>query len=133
MKVFMVFLALMIVNLSFFVFTADFNNYSYLCNDLKILAEECACTAAQAVDEYSYALGEPRINEDLALEYAQHTLDSCTSVMPRLRNGTTDITELTANDGAVSVSLCYTSQADFFRLPFLQKYTAVRTAVYEWE
>ena len=57
MKVFLVFIGLMLVNITFIAYQGDLHRYLRIQEFLKATAEECACGAAQYYDEEAYSRG----------------------------------------------------------------------------
>lgn len=148
MKTFIVFLALILVFVSFLAFTCDMDKYVKLQDHLKVLAEDCACGSSLFTDEGEYAAGRLVINQKDAEEYVAFLIGKAQECMPPLANGRisakmTIYDDEKGYDGAAAygfspgrpgavVTLTYTGP-DMFRLPFFSVSTATRTAVYRWE
>jgi len=149
MKVFIVFLAMMLVLTSFIAFSADMDRYVRLQAHLKALAEECAAGAALFTDESRYAEGDMVIDYDYAYAYTGFMADMSIAGDPPFRGGEIrpeiiifddekgysgiEAYGLRKRKPTVVVTLEYVSPRDIFRLPFLTEYTVTRTATYQWE
>ena len=149
MKIFIVFLAMMLVLTSFIAFSADLDRYMKLQGHVKALAEECAAGASLFTDETRYAAGDMVIDHDDAIAYVAFLCDASITGDPPFRGGVIgysmeifddekgytglDRYGLRKHKPTVAVSLIYTSPRDLFRLPFLSAYSVSRTATYQWE
>ncbi|MCI5898471.1 MAG: hypothetical protein SOY83_04035 [Anaerovoracaceae bacterium] len=140
MKVFLVFLALCIVNVNFIVFQGDMSNYLHLQNLMKAAAEECAAGAGLYYDEEAYGEGKMVISE----KHAEAYIDSvCENILSEsgLPAGSDLSWELMIHDDrtgreegvrgpSVEVKLTLDTE-DLFRLSFLKVTRVVRSAKYE--
>ena len=138
MKIFIVFLAMMLVLTSFIAFSADMDRYVKLQGHLKALAEECAAGAALFTDESRYAAGDMVIDQDSAEAYVDFLCGD--DIRPEMtifddEKGYSGLESygLRKHKPTVAVTLVYTSSRDLFRLPFLEAHTVSRTATYQWE
>ena len=140
MKVFIVFIALLIVNTTFISFAGDMNRYVRLQTYLKAAAEEAAAGAALYYDEEAYSNGIMVINREegekyIAAQIAQmeRNLNLKEGESLRAEVEILDDREGAADPGvppAVTVTLCLTV-TDLFRLPFVCREQVVRSARYE--
>lgn len=146
MKVFIVFLALMLILTGFLLYTADLYTYLRMQSQLKTAAEECACAAVLMLDSETYRTGTMVIDEKAAVQAAELIAkQSCTGL---LRKGTislqlqvfdeekgyqgTETFGISKDRPAAFASLTY-SGPDCFRLPFINASQITRSAVYQWE
>ena len=140
MKVFIIFIALLIANITFISYQGDLNRYVRLQTYLKAVAEEAAAGAALYYDEVSYSHGSMIINKEEGEKYIKHLLIRAGQTLD-LREGenlTAEMEVLDDSNGAadtgaspaVTVTLSLTV-TDLFRLPFLTKEQVVRSAKYE--
>ncbi len=83
MKVFIVFLGLLMINLSFVCYQNDMAYYQQLQKELKAVAEECAAGAALYCDEDAYGQGRLVIKDEDAAAYAGHLVDRSEERMKR--------------------------------------------------
>jgi hypothetical protein len=140
MKVFIVFLGLLIINVSFITYHGDLNRYVQLQRYLKDLAEEGAAGVAMYYDEEAYGKGLMIINREEGEKYISFLLDKAEEKLGFLDikdiNG--DIEIFDDGEGAggpgatprVTVILRLTVN-DMFRLPFLNREQVVTGAQYE--
>ena len=149
MKVFIVFMAMMLVLTSFLAFSADMDRYVKLQGHLKALAEECAAGAALFTDEDRYSAGEMVIDYDDAAAYVGFMSDMSVRGGPPFWGGEISSSIRIFDDEkgysgletfgikkhkpTVVVTLEYTAEKDIFRLPFLSEHSLTRTATYQWE
>lgn len=77
MKVFLTFLALVIVNINAMIFHDDLRACRGLQNLLDTAAENCAQGAAMYFDREEYAEGYLSFDEDEILDYMEHVRQSC--------------------------------------------------------
>lgn len=149
MKVFIVFMAMMLVLTGFLIFSADMGRYVRLQGHLKALAEECAAGASLFTDAERYSAGETVIDYDDAAAYVGFMTAASVRGDPMFIGA--DITStvrifddekgyegseifgIKKEKPAVVVTLAYTASGDIFRLPFLSEYNLTRTAAYQWE
>lgn len=153
MKVFIVFLGLCIINVSFLSYQGDMGRYARCQTFLKAVAEECAAGAALYYDEEKYSGGLFRFNYDEGVKYIEYTLEESKKEMP-LPAGSEltyevifhdDITGYEAGselesvgdepqetEGIPSVTVKITAATqDLFHLPFLEVVKMERAAKYE--
>ena len=147
MKVFVVFLAFMMVFVSFMCYSSDMARYADMQRMLKLAAEDCAAAGALASDPEAYGRGKLAIDEDEAIGMGFEVMDAA-ALMPLFRRGTLSM-DMKIYDGekgyegceayglaqgmpSVVCTLEYTG-ADIFRLPFLQLRSLSRTAAYSWD
>ncbi|MGI6732838.1 MAG: hypothetical protein ACOX4J_01500 [Anaerovoracaceae bacterium] len=140
MKVFIVFIALLIVNMTFITYQGDLNRYVRLQTFLKAVAEEAAAGAALYYDEVSYSHGSMVINREESEKYLEYLLTQADQILD-LEEGESLTAEMeiiddesgAAEEGvppSVTVTLRLTV-SDLFRLPFLSREQVVRSAKYE--
>jgi len=147
MKVFIMFLAFMIVFSASLVYRNDMELYMRMQDSLKRLAEDCAAGGSLATDRDLYASGRlcidredaERISSVLIEKAMEKTMFSGGTISQTVKifddvKGYDGIEGygLSAGRPAVAVSLTY-SGPDIFRLSFLKIQTVTRTAVYQWE
>lgn len=72
MKVLIVFLSLLVVNLSFLCYDSDMATYQQLQKELKAISEECAAGASLYFDEEAYSHGDLVIKDEDAVAYVTH-------------------------------------------------------------
>ncbi|MGI6728142.1 MAG: hypothetical protein ACOX4P_06235 [Anaerovoracaceae bacterium] len=140
MKVFIVFISLLIVNMSCIIYQGDLNRYIQLQTFIKAAAEECAAGAALYYDEEAYGQGLMVINEQEALKYADYIVGKASNALC-LKEGDSLAYEMQITDDgnrtgglneppSVEVELKFTTD-DMFRLSFLKVDQVVRKAKYE--
>lgn len=140
MKVFIVFIAFLIVNTTFITFAGDLNRYVRLQTYMKAAAEEAAAGAALYYDEEAFSRGMMVINREEGEKYIsgqiaqiERNLDLKEGESLRAEVEVVDDREGAADPGAppaVTVTLCLTV-TDLFRLPFVCREQVVRSARYE--
>lgn len=139
MKVFLVFIGLMLVNVTFIAYQGDLHRYLRIQEFLKATAEECACGAAQYYDEEAYSSGVMKVNEAEAEKYVKYIEAKAGAILTKETGGILDYQmEITGGAAgepsgppAVAVRLTYTAASDLFRLPFLSAEQVTRAAKYE--
>jgi hypothetical protein len=139
MKVFIVFMGILIINIGFLSYQGDMGRYVRCQNFLKATAEECAAGAALYYDEAAYSGGQLRFRYDEGRKYIEHILNQTNREMP-LPRGSALTYEVAFQDDAlgyedvdnpsVTVMLTATTE-DLFHLPFLKVTSIARTAKYE--
>lgn len=140
MKVLIVFLALMIMNLTFISFKGDMNRYLQLRTFLKAVAEESAAGAALYYDEEAFGFGNMIIKDRDAELFVDSLVDRAGQLLS-LADGESLYHEMVILDDrngdatrglspTVEVTLTLTSR-DLFRLPFLTVEQVSRAAKYE--
>lgn len=148
MKVFIVFFAMLIINISFLSFNGDMDRYVKLQTHLKALAEESAAGAALFYDREAYSQGILCINQESARAYIEFLLEKAKIHYPIFLEGNIMVEEVYFDDAsgystsrmyhirkenpAIVVSLTYCGK-DLFRLPFFCVSTISRTATYQWD
>lgn len=148
MKVFVVFLAILVLNVSFLCYWSDMDQYALMQKELKELAEECASGAALFRDKEAYSCGNLSIDEVAAEAYLTFLLEKAQTRGSFARAGTivahmeifddikgyegSEACGISGNSPAVMVELTFEGQ-DLFRLPFARVTTLQRTATYQWE
>lgn len=145
MKVFIVFIGLLLVNVSFLVYHADINRYVQAQIFLKALAEECAAGAALYIDEADYSNGKFVFNYNEGYKFADYIINKSKDRMP-FNKDSIILSEITYQDDlqgyddennryeenipSVTVKLEVVTK-DMFSLPFLEMERVVRMAKYE--
>ncbi len=148
MKVLIVFLGLLLINVSFLSFQSDMDRFEKLQITLKAAAEEAAAGAALCQDEAQYGKGFLVIDSDGAEEYISFVADDVERRLPVHMEAQVDyemqiFDDEKGYDGmtergvekeypAVWVRLTLCSR-DLFRLPFLEKTVVRRSATYQWD
>lgn len=153
MKVFIVFLGLLIINLSFLSYQGDMGRYVRCQTFLKAVAEECAAGAALYYDEAAYSDGQMRFYYEEGRKYIEYIVEESRKEMPLSRNtkitydvvfqddwlgyeGENGTGTTREEDGeghhipSVTVELTAETE-DMFRLPFLEVMKIKRAAKYE--
>lgn len=145
MKIFITFVALLIVMGAFLVYQGDMGRYGYEQELLKAVAEECAAGAALNIDEDEYALGRIVFDREKAYEYADtHMRYAIAKNSTMRRYGKLDLDlRLEFEDDSTGYSIGNPHEypniavsitadcSDFFRLPFVEKRAIRRVAKYE--
>ena len=148
MKTFVVFLALMLLNVSFLSFHTDMDRYQKLQVYLKAAAEEAAAGGALCRDEEAFGSGLLAVREDDARRYAAFIIEGAEKELQESIGGSAEWKVeifddekgyggcekygLTQGLPAVLVSVNIKCR-DLFRLPFLSVTSVKRSAVYQWE
>ena len=131
MKVFLVFLALMIVFSGAFVFAEDSLRFVLLQKRLKVLAEECAEAAAMCIDEERSAQdGQVRIDLNRGQAAAQEVLKR-TDYLKIFGKAELRVSISAYGSSGVRAEVVWRGE-DLMRLSFIKKQQAARTAAYEW-
>lgn len=147
MKIFIIFMGLLIVNVSFFSYQGDLGRYVRCQAFLKAAAEECAAGAALYYDEAAYSDGQFRFKYEEGLEYIEYILEGSREEMPLPQDSIVtyeaafqdDYLGYGDGDGtgggagnipSVTVKLTAVTR-DLFRLPFLEVTEIKRAAKYE--
>jgi hypothetical protein len=134
MKVFIVFLGIFLINVSFLSYQGDMGRYVRCQAFLKAVAEECAAGAALYYDEAAYSEGQLRFYSDEGRKYIEYIIEESKKEMPLpVCSGITY--EAVFQDEGVdipSVTVELTAETeDLFRLPFLEVTEIKRAAKYE--
>ena len=134
MKVFIVFLCILIVSVGFFVYEGDYSNYLRLGEYLKDLAEEAAIAAAMYYDGTRFGQGLYILSETEGQKAVGYMIAEANASLSQVREGilTYELEVFDAEKGfdgadthpSAKVTVTYTC-ADLFRLPFLQMMQAV--------
>jgi hypothetical protein len=153
MKVFIVFMGLLIVNVSFLSYQGDLGRYVRCQAFLKAAAEECAAGAALYYDEAAYSDGQFRFKYEEGQEYIDYILEESKGESPLPRGSALTYEAAfrddylgyededgsgrgygngpgTENIPSVTVELTAVTE-DLFRLPFLEVTEIKRAAKYE--
>ncbi|MDD3350078.1 MAG: hypothetical protein PHC40_04380 [Eubacteriales bacterium] len=132
MKVFIVFLGLLIANITFITYQGDLARYLRLQDFLKATAEECACGAAGYYDEEAFSRGEMLVNAVEAEKYVKYITAQAEELLEADPGGTLSyqIEILPSELPSVEVQLTLKT-SDLFRLSFLKVEEVTRTAKYE--
>lgn len=131
MKVFIVFLGLLMVNLNFFAYTSDLNRFEKLEQRLKAAAEDCASGAALYYDHDLYGEGLYHIDQRKAQDYIAAQLEAAEKELNKYLICTLSA-QAEFQDRSVVVAVNYQGE-DLFRQPFLKKTEVTRIAEYKWE
>lgn len=134
MKVFIVFLGIFLINVSFLSYQGDMGRYVRCQAFLKAVAEECAAGAALYYDSEAYSEGRLLFCRDEGLKYIEYILEGSKREMP-LPAGSTITYKAFFEDAdaeipSVIVELTAATE-DLFRLPFLEIREIKRAAKYE--
>jgi len=140
MKVFIVFIGLMLVYVTFICYQGDLNRYVQLQTLLKAAAEECAAGSALYYDEDAYAQGLMIINKTDAENYTAYITDRAAGIL-ELDDGenlsyTMEVFDDSCGAADTGQPPCVTvtlklAVSDLFRLPFLKAEQVVRSTKYE--
>lgn len=131
MKVFLVFMGILFINLSFLIYNGDMAQYEKIQLFLKATAEDCAAGAALYYDEEEYSKGEWCIEENEANKFISSQVKLAEETLKKAYNGSLEY-EVTYDTAEVTVKLYYEMENDLFRLPFLSINKVSRVAKYEW-
>ena len=147
MKVLIVFLGLLMINVSFLSYHSDMDRFEKMQITLKAAAEEAAAGAALCQEETQYGKGFLVIDEKGAEEYVSFVAKDVERKLPQSMEAKVDYEMEIYDDEkgysrmeqhgieeevpAVWVRLTAHSK-DLFRLPFLEKKVTRRSAVYQW-
>ena len=131
MKVFLVFLALLILFSGALVFAEDSRNFMMLQKRLKVLAEECAEAAAMCIDEEESAL-QGKVCIDM--RRGQAAAEELLARSGYLKGfGSAELSVSVSDYGSTGVRAEVVWRGeDLMRLSFIKKQKAARTAAYEW-
>ena len=140
MKVFIVFLCVLLISVGFFVYEGDLSNYLRLEEYLKNLAEEAAVAAAMYYDVQSFGQGLYILSETEGLKAVGYLVNEANNALSRVREGflTYRLELFDAEKGfdgrdthpSAKVTVTYTC-ADLFRLPFQRVTSITRQGKYE--
>ncbi|MDF2654545.1 MAG: hypothetical protein K0R19_1019 [Bacillota bacterium] len=145
MKVFIVFMAVFVINVSFLSYHGDIGRYVQSRNFLKATAEECAAGAALYYDCDAYGIGEFRFSYEEGRRYIDYILENGMTSAP-LPKGSSISYEVIFQDDHLgyddepehggskvpSVTVTLTARTnDLFALPFLEVTEITRAARYE--
>jgi len=129
MKVFMVFVALIMVFSCLSVQSNDMAGYRQLNINLKALSEEAAAGAGLMTGSQSYS--ENGINASDAQRYAEFLTKNANECIPIFKSGSLRATCLVSGP-AVSVTISYTPNRKIFHLFRDPEYPISQTSIYEW-
>lgn len=148
MKILIVFLGILLINVSFLAFDSDMDRYEKLQVVLKAAAEEAAAGAALCQDEAQYGKGFLVIDSRAAEEYAAFAAADVERRLPEPMGAKVNyemkiFDDAKGYDGiencgvsgespAVWIRLTATGK-DLFRLPFVSQTVTKRSAVYQWD
>ena len=148
MKILIVFLGLLLINISFLSYHSDLDRFEKMQVTLKAAAEEAAAGAALCQDEAQYGKGFLVIDRQGAEEYVEFVAGDVERRLPSSMEAQVDyemeiFDDEKGYDGiethggmeaypAVWVRLTVHSR-DLFRLPFLEKTVTKRSAIYQWD
>ena len=148
MKVFIVFIGLLIINVSFLSYQGDMGRYVRCQTFLKAVAEECSAGAALYYDEAAYSGGQFQFNYEEGRKYIKYLIEESKREMPLPRNSIITYEVVFQDDylgyeggpnkadgdggenPSVTVELTAVT-GDLFRLPFLKVTEVRRAAKYE--
>lgn len=145
MKVFIVFMAVFVINVSFLSYQGDMGRYVQSRNFLKAVAEECAAGAALYYDRDAYGTGEFSFSYEEGRRYIEYILENGMISAP-LPKGSSISYEVIFQDDRLgyddetehggsevpSVTVTLTARTkDLFALPFLEVSEIIRAARYE--
>ncbi|HHU18024.1 MAG TPA: hypothetical protein GXZ70_07435 [Clostridiales bacterium] len=140
MKVFIIFLAILIINTSFLSYQGDMGCYIRCQNFLKAVAEECAAGAALYYDEAAYAEGLFQFSYEEGYKYIDFIINNSKNKMPLPKECTLsyevlfedDILGYESDNCIPSVTVIITAVTDdLFDLPFIEVTKVQRAAKYE--
>ncbi len=139
MKVFIVFLCVLIVSVGFFVYEGDLSGYLRLEDYLKNLAEEASIAAAMYYDPSKFGQGLYILSETEGLKAVDYLVSEANLALSDVREGilTYELELFDAEKGfdgtdthpSAKVTVTYTC-ADLFRLPFLRVTSVTRQGKY---
>ena len=147
MKVLIIFLGLLLINLSFLSYHSDIDRFEKLQINLKAAAEEAAAGASLCQDETQYGKGFLVIDGNCAEEYVAFVAEDVERRLPdRMEaevkyemkifddeKGYDGIEEYGVSESLPAVWVRMTVHSkDLFRLPLLEKTETKRSAVYQW-
>jgi len=148
MKVLIVFLGLLMINVSFLSYHSDMDRFEKMQITLKAAAEEAAAGAALCQEEEQYGKGLLVIDEKGAEDYISFVAKDVEHKLPKVMEAKVDYEMEIYDDEkgyrgmeergieeefpAVWVRLTVHSR-DLFRLPFLERTVTKRSAVYQWD
>ncbi len=90
MKIFIVFLAILILNISFLTFQGDMGRYLRTQNTVKAIAEECGAGAALFFEASEFADGYLVANTGEALKHITYIIDNSKSISALALSGKAD-------------------------------------------
>ena len=134
MKVFIVFLALAIINISMLVYDSDAQRYTELQTNLKNAASECSAGAALYYDQEEFAKGNMIFNREEGILFVEHFLEKEKKYITCKKEYTIEYNisyEENIENPAVITSLTMITE-DLFRLPALEIKKIVRKSKYEF-
>ncbi len=137
MKIFLVFLALLTINVTFVVYESDLGRYILMQRTLKAMAEECAAGASLYYDVEEYSTGRYVFQYEESIEYVEYVLNQMQGDAILLKNLSYEIAFEDDLQGyerepipSVLVGLTLNTK-DLFRLPFFTVTEIKRISKYE--
>ncbi len=140
MKVFIVFLGMLIINMSFVSYQGDLGRFIRCQTYMKALAEECAAGASLYYDEAAYSEGLMYFRYEECQKFIDYIIKNSETEMPLPQNSALtykvsfedDIKGYESEDNIPSVTVVITAKtADMFGLPFLKVTEMERASKYE--
>ena len=140
MKVFIIFLGMLIINISFMSYQGDMGRYIQCQAFLKAVAEECAAGAALYYDEAAYSDGWFQFSYEEGHKYIDFIIDKSKKKMPLPEDSILsyeaffedDASGYESDNGTPSVTVEITAVTkDIFSLPFIEVTQVERAAKYE--
>ena len=140
MKVFIVFLGMLILNVSFLSYQGDMGLYIRCQAFLKALAEECAAGAALFYDEGAYSDGQLQFRYEEGRKYIDFIIKESEKETPLPKDSVLtyavsfedDALGYETGNDVPSVTVVVTAATgDLFSLPFLEVTQVERAAKYE--
>ena len=131
MKIFLTFLALLMVFLTFFAFQTDKERLWALQDALKWGAEEAAAGATLFYDEAAFGQGLAVIAEEQAARWVQWSMDQLEARLQLQYPGALEYSYRQESGVTARVQVTYRLQKDLFRLPFLSVRQVSQTGTYE--
>ncbi|MDD2189587.1 MAG: hypothetical protein PHV71_03255 [Eubacteriales bacterium] len=140
MKVFIVFIGMLIINMSFMSYQGDLSRFVRCQIYMKALAEECAAGASLYYDEAAYSEGLMYFRNEECRKYIDYIIKESETEMPLPKNSILtyevsfedDTQEHESKDNIPSVTVVITAKTgDVFGLPFLKVTEVERASKYE--
>lgn len=131
MKVFIMFIALAVLNIMFFVYQADMNGYIRENTFVKATAEECASGASLFYDEEALSEGYYVFNRDECEKYVRYIIENSFKDLESLEYEIIYYDNSSNPKPAIEV-IIDSKGRDRFRLAALEKDNVRRSAYYEY-
>jgi len=140
MKVFIVFIGMLIINISFLSYQGDMGRYIRCQTFLKAVAEECAAGAALYYDESAYSDGWFQFRYEEGHKYIKYIIEASKKKMPLPEDSIISYAVFFEDDSLgyesdneiPSVNVYVTAVTrDMFSLPFIEVTQVERAAKYE--